>query len=228
MRLKLLSTILTFLLILSAGTSFSQNTPVVVENTTVTELPKAKIRNYRQRDTVKNTDATLNGQYKYMLSRSRTTADGYKSIAPARLNELWKNVNDSLRKERAERKGLLQKFNEQGKTVNYLKTEISGKETSINSYSDKLNEIKFLGISFDKGTYNLMVWSIIGLLVIALIIVIATSGRKISEGNHRIQLYDEISEEYQTYKSKTVEKERKLARELQDERNKVAELESKR
>ena len=73
-----------------------------------------------------------------------------------------------------------------------------------------------------------MVWSIIGLLVIALIIVIATSGRKISEGNHRIQLYDEISEEYQTYKSKTVEKERKLARELQDERNKVAELESKR
>ena len=71
-------------------------------------------------------------------------------------------------------------------------------------------------------------WSVIGILAIALIVVIATAGKKIIEAKHRIQLYDEISEEYQTFKSKTVEKERKFARELQDERNKLDDLLNKK
>ncbi|WP_343531410.1 hypothetical protein [Pedobacter sp.] len=181
-----------------------------------------------ERDSIKNTDPSLNGQYQFMLSRTRTSPDGYKMVAKYRLDQLWKNVSDTLRKERAERKSLQQKLTEQGKTVNYLKTEISGKDASINENTNKLNEIKFLGISFDKGTYNIIVWSIIGVLVIALIIVVARSGKSISEAKHRSQLYNEISDEYQAYKSKAVEKERKLARELQDERNKLEELNNRR
>lgn len=177
-----------------------------------------------ERDSVKNTDPSLNGQYQFMLSRTRTSPDGYKMVARYRLDQLWKNVNDTLRKERAERKSLQQKFNEQGKTVSYLKTEISGKDASLSENTNKLNEIKFLGISFDKGTYNIIVWSIIGALVLALVIIIARSGKNSSEAKHRTQLYNEVAEEYQAYKSKAVEKERKLARELQDERNKLEEL----
>lgn len=177
-----------------------------------------------ERDSVKNTDPSLNGQYQFMLSRTRTSPDGYKMVAKYRLDQLWKNVGDTLRKERAERKALQQKLTDQGKTVSYLKTEISGKDASLSESTDKLNEIKFLGISFDKGTYSIIVWSIIGVLVIALIIIVARSGKSISEAKHRSQLYTEISDEYQAYKSKAVEKERKLARELQDERNKLEEL----
>ncbi len=181
-----------------------------------------------QRDSIKNTDPSLNGQYQFMLSRTRTSPDGYKMIARYRLDELWKNVNDTLRKERVEKRGLQQKLTEQEKTVNYLKTEISGKDASINANTDKINEIRFLGIAFEKGTYNIIVWSVIGILAIALIIVIVSSGKNISEAKHRTQLYNEVSEEYQSYKSKAVEKERKLARELQDERNKLDELNGRR
>lgn len=177
-----------------------------------------------ERDSVKNTDPSLNGQYQFMLSRTRTSPDGYKMVAKYRLDQLWKNVSDTIRKERAELKALQQKLTDQGKTVSYLKTEISGKDASLSESTDKLNEIKFLGISFDKGTYSIIVWSIIGVLVIALIIIVARSGKNISEAKHRSQLYTEISDEYQAYKSKAVEKERKLARELQDERNKLEEL----
>lgn len=177
-----------------------------------------------ERDSIKNTDPSLNGQYQFMLSRTRTSSDGYKMVAKYRLDQLWKNVSDTLRKERAERRNLQQKLNDQAKTVTYLKTEISGKDASLNESTNKLNEIKLLGVSFDKGTYSIMVWSIIGVLVIALIIIIARSGKSISEAKHRTQLYNEVAEEYQAYKSKAVEKERKLARELQDERNKLEEL----
>ena len=44
---------------------------------------------------------------------------------------------------------------------------------------------------------------------------------------YRTELYDEISNEYQSYKSRTNEKEKKLARELQDERNKLEEYKTR-
>ena len=184
----------------------------------------AKQNRYISRDTVKNSDPTLSGQYRFMLSRTRTSADGYKMVAGYRLDQLWKNVGDTLRKERAEIRNLQQKLTEQQKTVSYLKTEISGKEASLTENTNKVNEIRFLGIPFEKGTYNIIVWSLIGVLAVALIVIIARSGKNISEAKHRTQLYNEVAEEYQAYKAKAVEKERKLARELQDERNKLEEL----
>lgn len=180
------------------------------------------------RDTVKNTDPSLNGQYRFILSRTRTSADGYKMVAGYRLDQLWKSVSDTLRKERTEKKNIQQKLTEQEKTINYLKTEISGKEASLTENTNKVNEIRFLGIPFEKGTYNIIVWSVIGILAIALIIVIARSAKNITEAKHRTQLYNEVAEEYQAFKAKSVEKERKLARELQDERNKLDELNGRR
>lgn len=199
--------------------SFAQTAPVQKPNTNTVSTAKTW-----QRDTVKNTDPSLNGQYRFMLSRTRTSADGYKMVAGYRLDQLWKSVNDTLRKEKAEKKSIQQKLTEQEKTVNYLKTEISGKDASLAENTNRVNEIRFLGIPFEKGTYNIIVWSIIGVLAIALIIVIARSGKSISEARHRTQLYNEVAEEYQAFKAKSVEKERKLARELQDERNKLDDL----
>ena len=57
--------------------------------------------------------------------------------------------------------------------------------------------------------------------------MIARSTKNVLEARHRTQLYDEISSEYQAYKSKTNEVQRKLARELQDERNIIEEMKAK-
>lgn len=228
MRLNLLFAAFAFFLLLSTDDSFAQVPASPVENSTPANKPTVKTRSYWERDSIKNTDPSLNGQYKFLLSRTRSSLDGNKLVAPNRLTQLWKNVTDTLKKERLAHKTLNQKIIEQQKTITYLKTEISSNENSISSYSDKLNEIRFLGMSFDKANYNFIVWGIIVLLSIALIILVVTSGSKINEAKHRIQLYDEISEEYQNFKSKTVEKERKFARELQDERNKLDDLLNKK
>jgi heme exporter protein D len=209
---------LLFLFFLSA--TYAQ-TPDAAKKTVASA---AKTGTVLRRDTTKLADQSLNGQFQYMLSRTRTSPEGYKMVNPNRLYALWKNVGDTLRKERMQLKNLQKKLSEQGKTVTYLKTEISGKEASLDANADKLDEIVFLGISFDKGTYNIIVWSIIGVLAIALAIVIIRSGSSIKEAKHRTQLYQEVADEYQNFKSKSVEKERKLARALQDERNKLEEL----
>ena len=201
----------------------AQTNPAPIQSKPAATAPVKRSYSLKN-DTVLNKDNSLNGQYQFMLSRSIGTADGYRMINPNRLATLWKNTTDTIRKEKEENKKLKLKITDSEKTINYLRTEISGKDASLNENVDKINEIKFLGISFNKSSYSILVWSIIGILIIALAVVIIRSGKNITEAKHRTQLYNEIAEEYQNFKSKANEKERKLARELQDERNKLDEL----
>lgn len=185
-----------------------------------------KAPTYYRRDTVKNTDFSLNGQYQFMLSRSKTI-NGYKLINPGRLAGVWQSALDTLRKERNEFKTTKLKVAEQEKSIASLQNQINGQEDTLNTSNAKLNEISFMGMSFEKGTYHIIVWSIIAFLGIGLVVVIARSGKNISEAKHRKALYDEITAEYQAFKSKANEQQRKLARELQDERNKIEEMKGK-
>ena len=165
-------------------------------------------------------DPSLKGQYELLLSKSKTYYT-YKLINPARLSAFYKSATDSIRKERAGSKTARATITEQSKTIAALNEQIKGKESSLASSASKADEISFLGIAFSKSTYSTMVWSIIIVLALALAIVIIRSAKSISEAKYRTGLYEEISQEYQTYKTKANEKEKKLARELQDERNKL-------
>lgn len=171
-------------------------------------------------------DPSLRGQYQSILSKSKNL-NGFKVVNPARLNTFWKNVNDSLRTERRQLPALRKQIAEEQKTIADLKAQLSGKESALNSSNQRLDEISFMGISFSKGTYNTMVWTIILVLTLALIIIILRSAKLLHEAKYRSSLYEEISAEYQSYKVKANEKEKKLARELQDERNKLDEYKSR-
>ena len=169
-------------------------------------------------DTTKNTDPSLNGQYQFMLKKSKTLY-GAKLINPSRLTSLWKSVSDTLRKERKQLQEAKQEIKTQSQNISTLKGEVSGKENSLADATASVNEIKFLGISFNKGTYNTIVWAIIIILGVGLAIVILQSGKYRKEATYRTQLYQEVADEYQAHKVKAKDKEIKLARELQDERN---------
>jgi len=174
---------------------------------------------HAQYDTTKHADPSLNGQYQFMLSRSKTLY-GAKLINPTRLASLWKSVNDTLRKERKQLQEARQQIKTQNENILGLKTEVSGKENSLASSNAMVNEIKFLGISFNKGTYNTIVWTIIIVLAATLAFIIFQSGKYRREAIYRTQLYQEVADEFQAHKVKAKDKEMKLARELQDERNK--------
>jgi uncharacterized protein YlxW (UPF0749 family) len=173
-----------------------------------------------------NADPSLRGQYQSILSKSKNL-NGFKVVNPARLSAFWKSVNDTLRNERRQLPALKKQIAEQQKTIADLKVQLSGKENALNSSNQKLDEITFMGIAFSKGSYNTMVWTIILVLALALIIIIVRSAKLLHEAKYRSSLYEEISAEYQSYKVKANEKEKKLARELQDERNKLDEYKSR-
>ena len=160
---------------------------------------------------------SLNGQYQYLLSK--LLANQQPLVAA-----LWKNVNDTLTHARGALKDMQTKLAVNGKTIDSLKADITSKDQTIASSSSKGDSISMFGLNMAKSTYNAVMVSLVVILGIALAVVIGTTAKHKYEARHRTELYEEIEEEYKNFKAKANEKELKLARELQTERNKVDEL----
>jgi hypothetical protein len=161
-------------------------------------------------------DKSLRGQYQYLL----TKVYNHQPLISA----LFKNYSDTLNATRRQLKEAQATLAAQTKTIDTLKAAATNKDQTLAESKEKVDEVDLLGIPLTKATYNLIMWGlVIGFGAIAAV-VIARSGSHSREAKYRIKLYDELEEEYKTYKIKANEKEKKLARELQTERNKLDEL----
>lgn len=164
-----------------------------------------------------NTDKSLSGQYQYLTTKI------YNYQRPP-LSAFYKNVMDTLRAERKKSRELQQKLSTQGKTVQDLQSDVTAKEQSLNESNAKADSISLAGIAVNKTTYNTIMWGLVIAFGAVTTVVLLSSGSARREAKYRIKLYEELDEEYKAYKVKANEKEKKLARELQTERNKLDEL----
>jgi hypothetical protein len=199
-----------------------KSSPAIQKNPAGTPPPPARptyaqVKANAAADSVLQKDKSLNGQYQYLLSK----LFHYQQPLVA---ALWKNMKDTLNTERRQLKEANAKLAEQGKNVESLKTDATTKEQALNESNAKRDQIGLLGIPFTKATYNLLMWGLVIAFGVIAVIVIARSGAHSREAKYRVKLYEELDEEYKAYKAKANEKEKKLARELQTERNKLDEL----
>lgn len=164
-----------------------------------------------------NTDKSLNGQYQYISGK-------FYNYQKPQLAAFYKNMTDTLRAERKKVKELQSQLSAQGKTVNDLRTDVSSKEQSLNESNAKVDSISFLGIGVTKSVYNTIMWGLVIVFGAVATVVLLQSGSARREAKYRIKLYEELDEEFKAYKVKSNEKEKKLARELQTERNRIEEL----
>lgn len=185
-----------------------------------TTKAKAAVTKFVPLPAAVSADPSLKGQYEFLLAKSKTI-NGYKLINPYRLSQFFKSVTDTLKTNVTLLKTAREQISEQEKSITTLQTQLKGSENSAAITNDKMNEITFLGIPFSKSTYNTVVWSLIIVLALAFAFVTIRSAKSIQEAKYRSNLYEEITQEYQAYKVKANDKEKKLARELQDERNKL-------
>lgn len=158
-------------------------------------------------------DKSLYGQYKYLLTKV------YNYQKPF-VDAMWKSYTDTLRGVRNQLKQANAKVTEQTQTITGLQTDVAAKEQALT----QTDSISFLGIALAKSTYNIIMWGLVLLIGIVAALVIARSGGHRKEAVYRTTLYNELEEEFKIFKVKANEKEKKLARELQTERNKLDEL----
>jgi hypothetical protein len=170
-------------------------------------------------------DHSLNGQYEDLMKHS-WAQQTYRVVSPIKLTTLWKNVNDSLNNYRSQLSTVKKELENKDKKIEELQQKAGATEAPQQVAAT--NEVEILGMFVDATVYNWIVFGIIATLAIALgIVVFSTTKNSIDAKQHK-HLYEEISAEYQTFKSKAKEKELKLARELQTERNTIEELLAKK
>lgn len=143
--------------------------------------------------------------------------------------ENFKNIRDNLprfRKNTLDSLHALQnQIAEQKTTTENQKATIDSLQVSLASIKETISQsdnISFLGMSIEKGTYNLIVWSIIVVLVILLSFFIQRYKSNFRIAKESKDAADEIREEFEQHRKKAMEREQKLKRDLQDELNKSA------
>jgi hypothetical protein len=162
-------------------------------------------------------DKGLNGQYQYLLTKV------YHYQQPL-ISALWKNASDTLTNNRLKLKAAQGKISSQDKTIDSLRAKVSEKDQELSATNDRVGGVNVLGILIPKTAYNIIVWGLIAALGLAVIVIIARTGGFKHEAREKAQLYSELEEDFKAFKAKANDKEKKLARELQTERNKLDEL----
>lgn len=164
-------------------------------------------------------DSSLTGLYNQLLKITYRYQQG-PIIA------FHKHYMDTLDLERRKLREAEGKLAVQAKTIASLQGNANVSTTNDKTVSELQADdtISFLGISLSKSTYNAIMWGLVLVLGLGLAIVIFLSASNKREAAYRIQLYEELAAEFQTYKVKAIEKEKKLARELQTERNRLDDL----
>jgi hypothetical protein len=166
---------------------------------------------------VEPNDRSINGQYQFLLNRTY----GYQRPL---LAAFYKSVTDTLNLQRKKVNPLTTTVAVLKDSIKNLHTQLSSKEQVLNESSNKADSISLAGIDVTKSAYNTIMWGLVLVCAAVAAFVVFRSGSYSREAKYRIRLYEDLDEEYKTYKAKANEKEKKLARELQTARNKLEEL----
>ncbi len=168
---------------------------------------------------------TLNERYALMKEKSETFNE-YKVIKEYILDGMWKITRDSIKKVQSD---LVAARNE----IEMLKLNVAAAVANVKQKEDSMAEIEFaskhitvLGIDFTKGFFI----GLVGFVLLGMILLVgAVTGRLkmiYQSLKEKMEMENIISKEFENYKRKALEKQMKLSRELQNERNKMAEMRS--
>ncbi|MCO4292414.1 hypothetical protein NF867_06010 [Solitalea sp. MAHUQ-68] len=166
---------------------------------------------------------SLQSQFDAIIEKANNYQD-YKVVKTASLRYLWQNANDSLVRERIRNAASLKTIAKNQKSIDSLTQGLNKQEASLLTSKSLNNSIGFLGLNFSKSGYNTLMWSLILGLTAALAYLSFLNGSFKREAQYRIKLFDDLTEEFKHYRIKSNDKEKRLARELQTERNKLEEM----
>ena len=168
---------------------------------------------------------TLDEQFQELKKNSYSYKE-YKNIKLNELNDFWSVVQDSLKvKDRsyATAQGTIEAQNNK---INELNSTIDTQKSAIEEREFDAQHINVLGMDMGKDSYKMFntIAIIALLLVLGVLFYQFKSSQKIAVAKKKD--YDKLSEDFEEYKRNALEKQMKLRRELQTERNRIDEIRS--
>ncbi|MBK5278132.1 MAG: hypothetical protein JJE09_04630 [Bacteroidia bacterium] len=168
-------------------------------------------------------DNSLPERYNLMKSNSQTFQD-YKVIKEFVLDGVWKIVMDSVKKQNASIKETREKILQLEANLKSVELTLSSEREAAEEILHDSTHISLLGIDFKKSTF--LTLSTFLFVAFVLIVIFIAGKMKLMTVNmkEKIVIADAAIHEYEDFKRRALEKQTKLSRELQTERNKVEEL----
>jgi uncharacterized protein YoxC len=155
-----------------------------------------------------------------MKSKSQTYGE-YKVIKENVLDGVWKILQDSIASNKSNLKTAHTNINDLTAQLSQVKATLQEKEQSMAEVQHDSTHINVLGVDLMKGAFIGIVAIAIGGLVTLLVMVMGRMkllSNALSERNLTVKT---ISSEFEEYKHRAMDKQIKLSRELQDERNRL-------
>lgn len=164
-------------------------------------------------------NGNLNQQFDYVYQKSNSFQE-YKVIKKEYFALLKENSTDSVNRFKKELEQLKGNFLAYDKNLQSLKDTLATTKSTLEGVKNAQNSMNFLGISVAKSIYSMIMWGIVlALLILTLIILFRFKSAKMI-ANESLRNFEKLEEDFEDFKRKSLEKEQKLGRQLQDEINK--------
>ncbi|MGB8704650.1 MAG: hypothetical protein WCD31_06455 [Gillisia sp.] len=148
---------------------------------------------------------------------------GYKVVDYNDLLKLKKNTSAFIEDLNNKIVTQQQTINLQQQEIDSLKTDLKTTKQDLKKVNEEKDALTFLGMPFSKGSYKALMWSVVAILVIALLFFIYKYNNEHSQTLEARNKLSVTEKEFEAYRAKSLEKEQRLGRLLQDERNKANE-----
>ncbi len=175
-----------------------------------------------QASAVKN-PSTLREQFVFLKEESNTYKDK-KIIRETELNRFWTNVRDSLSQVHQQLALTKSNINARKAEIDTLNAKLESQREMVEESEHASTHISVMGIDILKNNFLSFFWitaSVLTLLLLGALYQYRHSKMVTSKTQYNLRA---IQRELEDFRKKSLEKERKLRRELQTERNRVEEL----
>lgn len=168
-------------------------------------------------------EGPISNQFDFIAKRSGNyRADGirYEVVKETNLFKIRKNVLDSIAAMNKKTVELKATIAEHETTITSLNNKLEETTTNLGAVTEEKDSMFFLGLPVSKGTYNFVLWTIIGGLFLTLGLFIYKFRNSNILTQEAKQNLSELEVEYEDHRRRSLEREQKVSRQLQDEINK--------
>ncbi|HLS12673.1 MAG TPA: hypothetical protein VK050_10965 [Flavobacteriaceae bacterium] len=166
-----------------------------------------------------NNSQTVDDQISELIEKSNTY-QSYKVIELNKLRVLQRNIRDSISVLKTSIATSESVILEQNNKIDSITNQIEDLNLDLAKTQDKVENISLLGIPTNKSTYNTIMWSIVIVLLLISSILFFRFKKSHGDTKDAREKLEETEVELENLRKRSLEREQKVRRQLQDEINK--------
>jgi preprotein translocase subunit SecF len=143
----------------------------------------------------------------------------YKVVKEQKLRGLQKKVSTTISDLDSQLQKSKSKIKQQQKQMTAVQNDLKETRQNLNELKGSRDEINFLGMQLSKSSYQAITWGVVGVLILIIIFLVIKNKKNSADTKEaKIRLKQE-QREFEDFREKSLEKQQKLGRKLQDEVN---------